>query len=454
LAGFRVSGMASGLPPNIVDQLMEAERMPIKNMESQKTKTEDKLKLVTDLETKVSDITKNLTGLVSRKGFTDKQFVSGFPDVIGGAVNPEMANTGEWTLEVLQLAEKPAAVSNGFPDKDETRLGVGYLKFKTEQGVKEVYVNQNNSTLEGVAKAINDSGTGLRATVVNDRSKKDNPYKLQISGLGTGSDNQVEFPVIYLLDGDQDFYFDESRPAKNAKYKLDGIELESGKNQIDDIIPGVSIDLKRAAPGQPVRLNVTENYESISNKIKSFVDAYNAALTFIQNQNKLNTNGKNPTLGPLGGDGMLRSVENRLRSIIQDPQFGVATSISRINELGIEFNRNGTLTFNPEKFNAKVKMDPMGVASFFQGDGFNTGFTATVKRNLTALLDSNFGTISGRKKSYQSRIDQVNQRIENKEKQLVKTEENLRRKFANLEEKMSKLQSQGAAAGAMPRGQG
>ena len=71
MAAIRFSGMASGLPPNIVEQIMEAERIPVKTMENQKLKEDDKIKLVTDLETKVSDISKNLSELVGIKGFTN-----------------------------------------------------------------------------------------------------------------------------------------------------------------------------------------------------------------------------------------------------------------------------------------------------------------------------------------------------------------------------------------------
>lgn len=450
MAGIRITGMASGLPPNIVDQIIDAERIPIKNIEASKTKVENKVKLVTDLETKVNDITKNLNGLVGRRGFTDKQFNSSFPDIVGGSIDPNVAVNGEWNIEVLQLAERPSAVSGGMPDRDQTRLGVGYLKFKTEEGTKEIYINQETSTLDGIAQVINESGTGLKAAVVNDRKDKDNPFKIQISGMQSGTDNQIDFPVVYLLDGERDFYFEQKLPSKNAKYKIDGMEFESGTNELKDVVPGVTLDLKRAAPGTPIRMNVSENFDSISGKIKGFVDAYNAALGFVQAQNKLDTSQKNPTLGPLGGDGMLRSVENRLRSIIQDPQFGVGGSIVRVGELGIEFNRNGTLNFSQDKFNATVKKNPMGVANFLQGDGFNTGFISSVKRNLDGLLNQNFGAISSRKKSYNDQIGQMNKRIEDKERQMVRKEESLRKKFADLEEKMSKLNSQGAAAGMIP----
>jgi flagellar hook-associated protein 2 len=445
--------MASGLPPNIVDQIMEAERIPVKTMEAQKGKEEGKQKLVGDLETKITDITKNITELVGIRGFNNNKLVSGDPNIIDGTVDPNAAVTGQWQVEVMQLAQKPGALSNSFPDKDKTQIGVGYLRFDTPNGRKDVYINAQNNTLDGLAKAINSAGVGLQAMVMNDRKDAENPFRLMVTGLQPGSDNQVNFPTVYMLDGDQDVYFEESRPAQNAKVKVDGFEVEVPDNIVNDLIPGVTLDLKQQAPGRAVRLSVKEDMEVISGKIKSFVDAYNGALQFIQDQHKLQKgpDGKE-RLGPLGGDGLVRSIESTLRRIILDPQMGLDTNISRIGDLGIEFNRNGTLNFNQEKFQKVLASNPRAVANFLRGDGFKTGFIPSMKRQVGTILDSTNGPLGNRKRGLQQKIDSINKRIDSKEQQLTKREETLRRQFSDLEGKMSQLQSQGAAVGAIGGG--
>ena len=442
--------MASGLPPNIVEQLMDAERIPVKQMEAGKAKQEDKLKLVTELETKVSDITKNLSELTGTSGFIDKKFVSGDPNVVEGQVDPQTAVPGSYSLEVVELAQKPAAISNGFPDKNETQLGVGYIKFDTPEGMKEVYINGKSNTLEGVVAQINNANVGLKAQILEDRKDKENPYKLLVSGMATGDDKQVTFPKIYLLDGDQDMFFESSRPAKNAKVKVDGFEIELPENKSTDLVPGVTLDFKSAAPGREIRMTVQENLEVISGKIKTFVDSYNAALDFIQKQNKIQAgpNG-NPALGPLGGDSMLRSIENNLRRIILNPQMGVDSPIKRISELGIEFNRNGTLAFSQDKFNKVLNANPKGVSAFLRGDNFMFGFVPTVKREISNMLSPQMGALANRKKGLQDKINQTNSRIDMKERQLEKKEDGLRRKFGDLEQKMSAMQAQQAKIAAM-----
>ncbi len=450
MGAIRFSGMASGLPPNIVDQIMEAERMPLKTMEAQKGKEDGKMKLVTDLETKINDITKNIGEMVGIRGFTNNKLVSGDPNIIDGTVDPNAAVTGQWQVEVLQLAQKPGALSNSFPDRDSTQIGTGYLRFDTPEGRKDVYINSQNSTLDGVAKAINGAGVGLRAMVMNDRKDQENPFRLMVTGLNPGSDNQVNFPIVYMLDGDQDIYFDESRPAQNARVKIDGFEVEVQDNIVNDLIPGVSLDLRQAAPGRAVRLSVKEDLEVIGGKIKSFVDAYNGALSFIQDQHKLQKgqDGKE-RLGPLGGDGLIRSIESTLRQVILNPQMGVESNISRIGELGIEFNRNGTLNFNQERFNKVLSSNPQMVANFFRGDGAKTGFIPALKRQIGNILNQAFGPIANRKRGLQQKISAIDQRIDNKQRQLERREDTLRRQFSDLESKMSQLQGQGAAVGGL-----
>lgn len=453
MPAVRITGMASGLPPNLVDQLVEAERIPLKQLEAKKEEEDGKLKLVGEFEGKISEITKNVSELTGTRGFVNNKLVSGDPNVIDGVVDPEHAVNGDWQVEVMRLAQKPGALSNGFPDRDKTQVGTGYLRFDTPEGRKEVYINSSNSTLDGVVAAINSSGTGLRAQVINDRKDHDNPFRLMVTGLQTGDDKQVAFPTIYMLDGDQDMYFDESRPAQNAIIKVDGFEMELSENQAKDIIPGVTLDLKQAAPGRPIRVNVKEDIEAISGKIKNFVDAYNGALGFIQNQQKLtkDKSGKE-RLGPMGGDGLLRSTESVLRRIILNPQMGVDSRIQRIIELGIEFNRNGTLNFSQEKFQKVLATSPSDVVNFFRGDRFNTGFVPVLNREIGNLTNGTYGPLSVRKRGISEKIASMDKQLDMKEKQLERKEEMLRKKFADLETKMSGINSQGAAVQGMVNG--
>jgi flagellar hook-associated protein 2 len=437
----------TGLPPNIVEQLMEAERVPIKHMEEQKGKSEARLKLVEELGTKVGDIKKGLTELAGTRGFSDIKLVSTDPAVVQGTVDPTKYQPGSWNIEVVELAKKAGAITNGFPDKDQTTIGTGYLRFKTPDGNKDVYLNAKNNTLEGAANTINNAKVGVHATVVNDRKDKDYPFKLVLSADGVGTDKSVEYPRVYMLDGDQDMFFESENPAKNGSIKVDGFEFEISDNMLKDVIPGVTLDLKSASPGKAVNITVKEDQEVVSGKIKTFVDGINGVLQFVQAQNKLDKS--TDTTKTLGGDSLLRSVEQRLRQIVQNPQYGVKSQVTSLNQLGIAFNRSGTLDFDQKRFNNALSSNPEGVQAFLIGDGFSTGFISSMKREIGNLLNPSYGPITNRSRGLKEKVDQFDVRIADKERQLVKKEEILRNKFSRLEETMSKIKGQGGAIASM-----
>ena len=442
MAGITFGSINTGLPPNIVDQLMEAERIPVRTMTKTKEKSEAKLKLVEELNTKISDIRKGLGELASTRGFTDIKLTSGDPTIVTGTVDPSKYQAGNYNIEVMQLAEKASAVTNGFADKDKTEVGVGYFRFRTPAGDKDVYINKKNNTLEGVAKTINGAKVGIRASVINDRKDPDSPYKLVFSSDTVGSDNNVEYPRIYMLDGDQDIYLDKKIEAKNGRVKVDGIEFEINDNTLKDVVPGATLELKSASPGRSINLNVKEDLEVVSGKIKTFVDGFNGVLTFVQAQNKLDK--ATDTTKTLGGDSLLRSVESRMRGLLQNPQFGIKGSINVIGQLGIQFNRNGTLDFDQKKFNAALASDPNGVQAFLVGDGFATGFIPAVRREINNLTNPSFGPLINRSNGLKQVITQTDQRIADKERQLSKKEDSLRQKFSRLEETMSRIKAQGS----------
>lgn len=444
-------GMASGLPPNIVDQLIDAEKIPLRTIEGKKAKVENKLKLVDELAGKVSDIRASIGELASARGFSDIKLESADPSVVGGTVDPNSVNTGNWAVEVLQLAEKAAAVTNGFPDKNETQIGVGYFSFDTPEGKKEVYISGKDSTLEGAANAINRAGVGIQATVISDQTDPETPFRLMLTAKDVGEQNQIQYPTLYFLDGDQDIFFEKSREAKNGKIKLDGFEIDVADNVLDDLIPGVTLELKQASPGKTISLNVKEDMEVVSGKVKSFVDSMNAVLGFIQKQNALNQD--SDTSATLGGDVVLRTIEARLRGLIQSPVYGTGSDISMLNQIGITFSRQGTLEFSEEKFNTTLKQAPEQVQKFLAGDGFNTGFIPKLRATVQSLSDTSFGPLQNRRRGLKTQIEQMDRRVESLERRITQKEQNLRRKFAALEEKMAGIQAQGsflAGAGGAP----
>jgi flagellar hook-associated protein 2 len=153
------------------------------------------------------------------------------------------------------------------------------------------------------------------------------------------------------------------------------------------------------------------------------------------------------TTQTLGGDQLIRMVQNRLTRLVQDPQYGVSGDINRLNQLGVEITREGVLKLDEEKFNQVLAKKPDHVRKFFAGDGFNTGLIPSIRREIATLTNSAFGTIANRKKALEDNIRRTDESIANKERGLQRREDQLRRQFSRLEETMGRLKQQGAAVG-------
>ena len=450
---IRFGGLASGLPPNLVETIMASERIPIQTMEGKKGGINAKLELIGDLETRMRKVGDNLKDIVGVGGFKDYSLDISRDGIVSGTVDPAAAATGSWSVEVLKMPQNAGRMTNGFPDKDRTQVGVGYLKFETPEGDHEVYINDSNNTLSGIVRAVNDAGTGVKASLIKDANDGDYPHKIIFTSDKYGSDNDIVFPTVYLLDGDHDFYFDKERSSENGLVKLNGFEVEVDARKLEEIIPGVSLNLLSAAPGTEVGISVTENYDTIKGKMNDFVNSMNSVLGFIQQQNKMDEN--TDTSKTLGGDSMLRSVEMRMRSLIQSGGYNYGPGINRLQQLGVEFNREGTLSFDEGKFNKVLQSQPKEVVKFLRGDGSRgSGFINRVKELVSVTLRSGAGVISNRKSNLQNKIRRIDQRIDNKEKLLARKEDGLRRKFSRLEETMSKLKAQGGAVSGLGGGGG
>lgn len=453
--GISFGSINTGLPKDIVKQIMVAEKIPMKKMEGRKEKIEAKKALVDQLVKHVEDIRGTAFASGNARSLRELK-VDTNENIIGVNFDKNVAMPGNYQIEVLQLAQKSSAISSGFEDKDNSYIGVGFIQYSLPNGEeKEIYVDSEHSSLTSLAKLINkDSANGMRASVINDGSNSDEPWKIIISLEETGDGNKAEFPYFYFVDGEDDFYLESERAAQDAKIKLDGFEVELSENKAKDLIPGVTIDLKKASPGEEFSLAITEDNEAITGKVDDIINKINTVFAFIKEQNTLDE--KSDTSRTLGGDSILQSIESRLRRIIfQD----IKTSFGpkRFGDLGVSFQRDGTLELDKEKFSSQVADNYKQVAEiltgYFTPEGSKElGFIDNLSKMLSDSLQFPSGILQSRKRSLRSNIDQIDRRIADKQRLLEQKEKNLKQKFARLEETISRIKNSGAGIAALGGG--
>jgi len=452
--GISFGSIATGLPKDIVKQIIAAEKIPIKNMETRKEKIGDKKALVGELIQLMEGVRGNVLKNGNARSLRELK-VETNEEILGVNADKNIAQPGTYQIEVTQLAQKSSAMSSGFENPDESYVGVGFIQYFLPDGEsKEIYVDSDNSNLNAIAKLINkDSENGLRASVVNDGSGSDSPWRIILSLEETGDEKRAEFPYFYFVDGENDLYLEFEREAHDAKVKLDGFEIELPENKASELIPGVTLDLKKAKPGEEFTLKISEDTQAITAKVEGLVDSINGVLGFIKQQNNMDET--TDTSRTLGGDIMLQSLEGRLRStVFKDikTEFG----FKRFSDLGIKFQRDGLLKVETEVLNNALSKDYKLVTQVLTGhygeEGKTKGFIDHLGDTVKASLQFPNGLLQSRKNSLQSNIDQIDRRISNKERMIEQKEKNLKDKFARLEGTISRMKSQGSGIAALGGG--
>jgi flagellar hook-associated protein 2 len=453
--GISFGSINSGLPKDIVQQIVSAEKIPLQQMEAKKGKIENKKTLLADLSARMEAVRGSILENKSSRSFRELMVDVSNPNILEASVDKNIAEPGSYQIEVLQLAQKSSAISNGVEDKNKTYLGVGYIQYTLPNGdKKDVYVDEESSSLEGIAKLINqDTDNGMRATVVNDGKEKDKPWRLIISVEGTGNVRKADFPNLYFVDGEVDLYFDQNRDAQNAKIKLDGFEIEIPDNKTTDLIPGVTLDLKKASVGDELTIDIKEDVGKISEKVDVLIENLNNVIKFIKEQNAMDE--KTDTSSTLGGDLTLQTIESRIRTAVFSnikTEFGTA----RLGDVGVAFQRDGTLKLDQAKLEGALNENYQQVAQIltgrFEDGGKIKGFIDNIEDVVVSALVPPAGAIASRKQGLESQIRQIDRRIESKQRQVEKKEEMLKAKFARLEETISRIKTQGAGLSGMGGG--
>src|SRR5690606_36378237 len=237
-----------------------------------KQKIANKKTLVDDLAQRVEKLRGSIFANKSARSLRELD-VQTSSDEVSATADKNIAEPGSYQIEVTQLAQKSSAITNGVEDKDKTYLGVGYIQYTLPNGEeKEIYVDEKNSSLTGIAKLINgDDESGMQATVVDSGDGSDTPWKLIVSLDETGDVNKAEFPALYFVDGEEDIFFEKHRDAQDAKIKLDGFELEVPANKASKLIPGVTLDLKKLTKGKEITLTIKEDTAKIADKVDDLI---------------------------------------------------------------------------------------------------------------------------------------------------------------------------------------
>ncbi len=146
--------------------------------------------------------------------------------------------------------------------------------------------------------------------------------------------------------------------GSDAAVRIDGVYSTHEANSVSDVIPGVSLTLTATNTGTPGTVTVSRDTEAVIDAVTALVDGYNDIAAFVTDQF---TGGEDSTK-PLAGDSTLRGMRGRLRSALQTTlTTGVGGAWTRLGDLGIEIQQDGTFAMDEATLRDALVSDPMAV---------------------------------------------------------------------------------------------
>jgi len=366
MASISSLGIGSGvLTSDLVDQLVEAERGPKEQrLDFKSEQTDAKLSAYGQLRSAVTELRlpmRQLGSADAMRSFSASSSGAG----VSASVDSSIASRGTYNLDVSQMAQASAMAFQELADRDSTSVGSGTLTLAVGDKSTDITIDESNDTLQGLANSINDSDAGVSASIINTGSG----YRLVLSSDETGSANAINMSTD-AAGGSALANFvtaaEETTPAQDAKFTINGIEVTKGSNTVDDVVDGVTFDITSTGVST---VKVEQDTGAVAERVQAFVDKFNALQNTVSELTSFNADTGEASV--LTGDSTVRNIQNQLKRVLSDIVPGLENAnVRSLADVGISTNfETGELQFNSQRFQQQLVENPDDVTALFAEQG-------------------------------------------------------------------------------------
>ena len=448
-------GLGNGIDfGQIVDFLVQAERLPIDRLTERKLASQEKLTDYGSLGTKLLSLQSAASSLRTRIGFdkTKIDVATASTKNILTATSSSTASAGTHTVTVNRLATAHQVASKSSTTVSSTTADIvsgssATFSFTVAGGSTQTVNLGSDGTLEELKDAINDLGAGVSASTLNTGSSSSPAYRLVLTANDTGASNTISVTTDGTTLATVSSGVDTLQAAQDSQVVLgasgsDQVTLERSTNTLTDVITGVTLNLQGVDASNPVTVSIAQDIDAVKAGITSLIEAYNEVVTFIDERTVFNV--ETEERGIFVGESAPRTILDEIRRALSEQVSGLST-ITAAGQIGFETQANdGTIVLDETDLDARLADSYDEVRELFIENTTN-GTRGIAERLLDAvdkLDDVEFGTLTLRQNSLNDEIDDFNDQIDVLETRLVSFEEQQRIKFANLDGLLSSLQSQ------------
>jgi flagellar hook-associated protein 2 len=441
-----LNGSQSGLDTaSIVNSLVEARRQPAvklentnKTLASKQTALKDLQTILTKFKTAadnlrnppgVQNASKNIfeyrtSALSATGGFAASNY-------LGITVEPGATAQSFNVTNIQQLAKETRQETGVFLLPDTTTASAvsgapapglftaGTFSLRTIDGSAAPNITLNaGESLQTVANKFNEvsNRTGISANIIKVASGvPDNSYKIIFTATKTGLTTGFDLNNPATVSANPNDVFGNvavstTQPAQDARFFIDGIQIDRESNNINDVFTGITFNLKQANAGiTSINVAVQPDTEIVKSAITAFVDAYNEFRLFAAKQTELGDDGLPVEGALLTNDNTLRTVSSQIGGEMSRVVAGISDNDpSRLADIGLSFDTFAGDDENPQTRNIlTIDSDKLASALAADFDGVRGVFEYRLKSDntqLTTFARTNALNIS----SFQLTIDRTN----------------------------------------------
>ena len=316
------------------------------------------------------------------------------------------------------------------------------------------------------------SGKGQEVKVSLDVKKYPDIASIVIRNRNTGV--QLDISALTAYDAKKDLGFEAVHPvseAGDAVVKYEGITISRPENDIDDIVPGVTLHLTDKTE-RTATISIKPDTESAKDALIQFVGKYNQTVAEINvlSQNKpeiieeldyLSSDEKESYQKKLGlffNDFSLSSAKGSMQRIISAQyRFSESAEVTMLNQIGISTNATNYSGYNPGKMrgyleidekkldeNLKNNLEDIKKIFGYDSDGdliVDSGIGYLIDKQLTSYVQTG-GILANKDSVLNRQIDSTQKKISRLESQLDDKEAELRAKYGQMEGTLNSLERQ------------
>lgn len=350
------------------------------------------------------------------------------------------------TVAVAPVADKTSAIGQGtltLTFGTATVASGAMTGFTAGSGTPvNITIGANNSSLEGIAAAINAANAGVSASILTDAAGS----RLVVKGATgearaftlTATEAMGQEGLSALNIGVGATGTSIGSAAADAIVAIDGVALKRDSNTISDLIPGVKLELASAQPGTTVNIGKTLPTNSLMQAVQDFVDTYNEVYSALRTD-------LDPVTGPLRQDLAAKTLKRQLQQLTLTPiASGNSDVPTTLAQIGVKTNRDGSLSLDSAALTKALVNHPGQIEKMFaQANG-----SATTGNGLSATLDSiasaASSTLRGLGASEVNYTKAKTEVVEDKTEALEKAEAmrtRMTRQFASMDAKVAAYKS-------------